>query len=146
VSADAAKRPEDSRAAPLRNPNFRLLMGFRIFTILSYQGVAVTVGWHVYELTRDPWMLGEHRLHQTLRVGPRDEDSPVDLKYASVKFLAAEDVGYRFSGEPARPKGGKRIRQGRESLGQPRKQFFPAQEQALRENQRCIEEGRIAPA
>ncbi|TWT23838.1 MFS transporter [Luteimonas marina] len=33
-------------------------MGFRIFTILSYQGVAVTVGWHVYELTRDPWMLG----------------------------------------------------------------------------------------
>lgn len=58
MSADAAKRPEDSRAAPLRNPNFRLLMGFRIFTILSYQGVAVTVGWHVYELTRDPWMLG----------------------------------------------------------------------------------------
>ncbi|MGY1409581.1 MULTISPECIES: MFS transporter [unclassified Luteimonas] len=33
-------------------------MGFRIFTILSYQCVAVTVGWHVYELTRDPWMLG----------------------------------------------------------------------------------------
>ena len=58
MSGDAAKRPEDSRAAPLRNPNFRLLMGFRIFTILSYQGVAVTVGWHVYELTRDPWMLG----------------------------------------------------------------------------------------
>lgn len=54
----AAKRPEDSRAAPLRNRDFRLLMGFRIFTILSYQGVAVTVGWHVYELTRDPWMLG----------------------------------------------------------------------------------------
>ena len=53
-----AKRPEDSRAAPLRNRDFRLLMGFRIFTILSYQGVAVTVGWHVYELTRDPWMLG----------------------------------------------------------------------------------------
>ncbi|HRO28186.1 MAG TPA: MFS transporter [Luteimonas sp.] len=50
--------PEDSRAAPLRNRNFRLLMGFRIFTILSYQTVAVTVGWHVYELTRDPWMLG----------------------------------------------------------------------------------------
>lgn len=46
------------RAAPLRNPGFRLLMAFRICTILSYQGVAVTVGWHVYELTRDPWMLG----------------------------------------------------------------------------------------
>ena len=53
-----AKRPEDSRAAPLRNPNFRRLMAFRLCTILSYQGVAVTVGWHVYELTRNPWMLG----------------------------------------------------------------------------------------
>lgn len=48
----------DSRAAPLRNREFRRLMAFRIFTILSYQMVAVTVGWHVYELTRDPWMLG----------------------------------------------------------------------------------------
>ena len=54
ASAPAA----DSRAAPLRNRDFRLLLGFRIFTILSYQAVAVTVGWHVYELTRDPWMLG----------------------------------------------------------------------------------------
>lgn len=58
MSEASAKLPEDSRAAPLRNRNFRLLMGFRIFTILSYQTVAVTVGWHVYELTRDPWMLG----------------------------------------------------------------------------------------
>ncbi len=58
MSPGGPKRPEDSRAAPLRNRDFRLLMGFRIFTILSYQGVAVTVGWHVYELTRDPWMLG----------------------------------------------------------------------------------------
>ena len=58
MSARQAKRIEDSRAAPLRNCDFRLLMGFRIFTILSYQVVAVTVGWHVYELTRDPWMLG----------------------------------------------------------------------------------------
>ncbi len=53
-----AGNPGDSRAAPLRNPDFRLLMAFRLFTILSYQGVAVTVGWHVYEETRDPWMLG----------------------------------------------------------------------------------------
>ena len=58
MNRGAATRPEDSRAAPLRNRDFRLLMGFRIFTILSYQCVAVTVGWHVYELTRDPWMLG----------------------------------------------------------------------------------------
>ena len=47
-----------SRAAPLRNRNFRALLGYRICTILSYQMVAVTVGWHVYELTRNPWMLG----------------------------------------------------------------------------------------
>src|SRR5690606_2169922 len=58
VNAAAAGPSPDSRAAPLRNRDFRRLMGFRIFTILSYQVVAVTVGWHVYELTRDPWMLG----------------------------------------------------------------------------------------
>ena len=33
-------------------------MAFRLCTILSYQIVAVSVGWHVYELTRNPWMLG----------------------------------------------------------------------------------------
>ena len=44
--------------APLHNRSFRGLMAYRIYTILSYQMVAVTVGWHVYELTRDPWMLG----------------------------------------------------------------------------------------
>lgn len=49
---------EDNRAAPLRNAGFRGLMTYRICSILSYQIVAVTVGWHVYELTRDPWMLG----------------------------------------------------------------------------------------
>lgn len=58
MSTRAEAPSPDSRAAPLRNRDFRLLMGFRIFTILSYQAVAVTVGWHVYELTRDPWMLG----------------------------------------------------------------------------------------
>jgi len=58
VNAPTPGGPDDSRAAPLRIPGFRLLMGFRICTILSYQCVAVTVGWHVYELTRDPWMLG----------------------------------------------------------------------------------------
>lgn len=58
MTAARSQRPEDSRAAPLRNPNFRLLMGYRIFTILSYQVVAVTVGWHIYEATRNPWMLG----------------------------------------------------------------------------------------
>ncbi len=44
--------------ASLRNAAFRGLMLYRICSILSYQVVAVTVGWHVYALTRDPWMLG----------------------------------------------------------------------------------------
>lgn len=51
-------RDEDSRAAPLHNRDFRTLLTYRICTILSYQMVAVTVGWQIYELTRDPWMLG----------------------------------------------------------------------------------------
>ena len=58
MNATATKHPDDSRAAPLRNRNFRTLLLYRCFTILSYQMVAVTVGWHVYELTRNPWMLG----------------------------------------------------------------------------------------
>lgn len=43
---------------PLRVPGFRALMGYRILTILSYQIVAVAVGWQVYQLTRDPLKLG----------------------------------------------------------------------------------------
>lgn len=58
MSSAAPQAPADSRAAPLRNRNFRFLLLYRICTILSYQMVAVTVGWHVYELTGDPWMLG----------------------------------------------------------------------------------------
>ena len=45
-------------ASPLSSAGFRWLMLYRICTLLSYQIVAVTVGWHVYELTRDPWSLG----------------------------------------------------------------------------------------
>ncbi len=33
-------------------------MAYRIFTMLSYQIVAVTVGWHVYEATRSTFALG----------------------------------------------------------------------------------------
>ncbi len=44
--------------SPLGVPGFRWLMFYRICTLLSYQIVAVTVGWHVYELTGDPWSLG----------------------------------------------------------------------------------------
>ncbi|KAF1710437.1 MFS transporter [Pseudoxanthomonas kalamensis DSM 18571] len=55
---DPAADDHEGRTAPLRNRNFRMLLGYRLLSILSYQTVAVTVGWHVYELTRDPWMLG----------------------------------------------------------------------------------------
>ena len=44
--------------SPLESAGYRWLMLFRICTLLSYQIVAVTVGWHVYELTGDPWSLG----------------------------------------------------------------------------------------
>ena len=44
--------------SPLRSVGFRWLMLYRICTLFSYQIVAVSVGWHVYEITRDPWSLG----------------------------------------------------------------------------------------
>ncbi|RYG12591.1 MAG: MFS transporter [Burkholderiales bacterium] len=42
----------------LRNRGFAEVLAYRIFALLSYQIVAVTVGWHIYELTRDPFSLG----------------------------------------------------------------------------------------
>lgn len=48
----------DAAVPPLHSIGFRWLLLFRIFTLLSYQVVAVTVGWHIYELTRDPLALG----------------------------------------------------------------------------------------
>lgn len=56
--SDAAIAQRDHAPAPLRNRAFIGLMGYRILSILSYQVVAVTVGWHVYELTRNPLALG----------------------------------------------------------------------------------------
>jgi MFS family permease len=44
--------------SPLSVPGYRILLGYRVCAILSYQIVAVTVGWHVYELTRNPFALG----------------------------------------------------------------------------------------
>lgn len=45
-------------ASPMTSIGFRWLMLFRLFTLLSYQVVAVTVGWHIYELTHDTLALG----------------------------------------------------------------------------------------
>lgn len=42
----------------LRNRRFVGVLVYRILALLSYQVVAVTVGWHIYELTRDPFSLG----------------------------------------------------------------------------------------
>lgn len=42
----------------LRGHRFVMLLTYRILAILSYQIVAVTVGWHVYQLTHDPLSLG----------------------------------------------------------------------------------------
>ena len=44
--------------SPLRNRAFFHLLAFRLLIVLSYQIVAVVVGWHLYELTRDPLALG----------------------------------------------------------------------------------------
>jgi MFS family permease len=45
-------------SALLRNRGFAGLLGYRLLALLSYQIVAVTVGWHVYEITRDALALG----------------------------------------------------------------------------------------
>ncbi len=42
----------------LLSPAFIKLLTFRILIVLSYQMVAVIVGWHIYELTHDPLALG----------------------------------------------------------------------------------------
>lgn len=51
-----------SPAASLRTlfayPGFGLVLLYRVAAMLSYQIVAVTVGWHIYEITRNPLSLG----------------------------------------------------------------------------------------
>jgi MFS family permease len=46
------------KKTPLISPAFAELLAFRILIVLSYQMVAVIVGWHIYELTHDPLALG----------------------------------------------------------------------------------------
>ncbi|WP_305805444.1 MFS transporter [Stenotrophomonas sp. YIM B06876] len=46
-------------SAPLlAQPGFSRLLLYRIAAMLSYQIVAITVGWHIYEITRNPFSLG----------------------------------------------------------------------------------------
>ena len=50
--------PKTSALSLLRNRDFAAVLAYRICALLSYQIVAVTVGWHIYELTGDPFSLG----------------------------------------------------------------------------------------
>lgn len=42
----------------LRNRNFRLLLATRLSAVFGLQAQAIIVGWQVYSLTKDPFMLG----------------------------------------------------------------------------------------
>ncbi len=48
----------DGPAALLRNRGFAGLLFYRLLAMLSYQIVAVTVGWQLYQITRDALSLG----------------------------------------------------------------------------------------
>ncbi|MCW4453920.1 MFS transporter [Flavobacterium sp. MXW15] len=48
----------DAPGPLLAQPGFVKLLLYRISAMLSYQIVAVTVGWHIYEITRNPFSLG----------------------------------------------------------------------------------------
>lgn len=52
--------------ALLRNRGFATVLAYRILALLSYQIVAVTVGWHIYQLTRNPFSLGMIGLAEVL--------------------------------------------------------------------------------
>jgi len=59
VSAPVPQAQADSGLRTLlAYPGFSLILLYRISAMLSYQIVAVTVGWHIYEITRDPFSLG----------------------------------------------------------------------------------------
>jgi MFS family permease len=58
MSSDADALPAAGVSELLRNRGFTGLLTYRLLAMLSYQIVAVTVGWHVYELTRDAFALG----------------------------------------------------------------------------------------
>ena len=48
----------DSPIFKVHNHAFIKLLAFRIQLVLAYQIIAVTVGWHIYEITHDPLALG----------------------------------------------------------------------------------------
>ena len=48
----------NSQIFTYHNHAFLKLLAFRILIVLAYQIMAVTVGWHIYEITHDPLSLG----------------------------------------------------------------------------------------
>ena len=58
MSSPAPSEAAESALGLLTRPGFSLLLAYRILAMLSYQIVAVTVGWHIYEVTRSPFSLG----------------------------------------------------------------------------------------
>ena len=58
MTLSADPHEPDSALQLLARPGFSLVLAYRIFAMLSYQIVAVTVGWHIYEVTRNPFSLG----------------------------------------------------------------------------------------
>lgn len=58
MTLSADPQEPDSTLQLLARPGFSLVLAYRIFAMLSYQIVAVTVGWHIYEVTRNPFSLG----------------------------------------------------------------------------------------
>ncbi len=58
MSLPAPSAAGESALGLLARPGFSLLLAYRILAMLSYQIVAVTVGWHIYEVTRNPFSLG----------------------------------------------------------------------------------------
>lgn len=58
ADTEADRRAETGVRELLRNRGFVGLLAFRMLAMLAYQTIGVTVGWHIYELTRDPLALG----------------------------------------------------------------------------------------
>ena len=58
MTLSADPQEPDSALQLLARPGFSLVLAYRIFAMLSSPIVAVTVGWHIYEVTRNPFSLG----------------------------------------------------------------------------------------
>lgn len=58
TEADTTPVPNGDPASPFAFPDFNLLMASRLMAALGMQMLTVAIGWHVYELTGDPFAIG----------------------------------------------------------------------------------------